>query len=135
MNDECHERGSSPVGGSSSNSQICRLMLVVFAATMVFAAVPVVLGATRTLAESAHEIQQAQFRLASLAAAHADRGLTEAFYEIELMAVRRTTAPEGGGPLSRDRSLRSVLGEATSLAGGPWFWTHKAISVTRSRAT
>ncbi len=113
-----HDRESSSIGDRSSISQICRLLIVVFAATMLVAAIPVVLGAERVLAETANEIQQAQLRLASLAAAHADRGLTEAFYEIELMAIRRTSGPNGGGPISADRKLRSVLGEATSFASG-----------------
>jgi hypothetical protein len=94
------------------------MLIVVFAVTMLVAAIPVVFGAKRALAETANEIQQAQLRLASLAAAHADRGLTEAFYEIELMAIRRTSGPNGGGPISGDRKLRSVLGEATSFASG-----------------
>ncbi len=118
MNAASHDRGSSPSGHGSSLSQICRLLTVVFALTMLVAAIPVVLGAGRVLGETADEIRQAQLRLASLAAAHADRGLTEAFYEIELMAIRRTSGPNGGGPISADRELRSVLGKATSFTAG-----------------
>lgn len=118
MSDVSHDLGSSPARDQHSTSQICRLLIVLFAVTMVVAAIPNVLAGRRVLAETADEIGESQLRLASLAAAHADRGLTEAFYEIELMAIRRASGPNGGGPVSANRNLRSVLGEATSFAAG-----------------
>ncbi len=118
MNDISHDREPSAPGDPHSTFQMCRLLIVVFAVTILVAAIPVVLGARRVLAESADEIGEARLRLASLAAAHADRGLTEAFFEIELMAMRRTSGRDGRGPISEDRGLRSVLGEATSFRAG-----------------
>jgi hypothetical protein len=93
-------------------------LIVVFAATMLVAAVPVVIGARRVLADTAVEVRAAELRLAALAAAHADRGLTEAFYELELMAIRGASETGGDAPLSPESGLRSVLGEATSFRAG-----------------
>jgi hypothetical protein len=97
---------------------MCRLLIVVFAATMLVAAVPITIVAARVLAQTADQVRESQLRLASLAAAHADRGLTEAFFEIELMAIRMTSEPESGGSTAPGGSLRSVLGETTSFHAG-----------------
>lgn len=113
-----HDRESSTAGATHPIAQLCRLLLLVFVAAVLVAAIPVVIGGRNVLAETAEEIWEARLRLASLAAAHADRGLTEAFYEIELMAIGRTSGSDGDKPIPADRGLRSVLGEATSFRAG-----------------
>jgi len=112
------DRESPPEEDSVSTFQMCRLLIVVFAITVLVAAIPVVLGARRMLAETTDEVTAAELRLAALAAAHADRGLTEAFYEIELMGIRGASGTDDDGPLSPEGELRSVLGEATSFRAG-----------------
>ena len=113
-----HRRESSLSGDPYSISRMCRLLIIVFAATILVAAVPFTIMAARVLAQTADQVRESQLRLASLAAAHADRGLTEAFFEIELMAIGIASEPESGGPAVPGGSLRSVLGEATSFHAG-----------------
>ena len=118
MSDVGTDHDVPPEADLPSTFQMCRLAIIVFVVTVLVAAIPVVFGARRVLAGTADEVRDAELRLAALAAAHADRGLTEAFYEIELMGIRGASVADDGGPISPESELRSVLGQATSFRAG-----------------
>lgn len=95
-----------------------RRLLLVLVATVLVMTVPLAFFTTRAIAGTTDEIETARLRLAALAAAHADRELTEAFYEIELMLADRSTRVAGESGAVPDPPLRSALHEASSFRPG-----------------
>jgi len=118
VSDTSAVREPSSSGDPGSPYHACRVAIVVFVVAMVVAAIPIASAGRRVLSDTADEIGISRLRLASLAAAHADRGLTEAFYEIELMAITRPSESDVLAPESSEQNLRSVLGETTSFRSG-----------------
>jgi hypothetical protein len=107
-----------PTETDPRSAGIRRRLLVVLVATVLVMTVPLAFFTTRAIARTTDEIETARLRLAALAAAHADRELTEAFYEIELMLAGRSTQVAGENAAVPDSPLRSILQEASSFRTG-----------------
>lgn len=84
-------------------------------ASIIVAALPSVWWANRLIDDTAHELDQARLRLAQLAAAQADRLVTEAFFEIELMAS--ALDPSSISP-PEDVSFHIIHGHSASFSAG-----------------
>ncbi len=67
------------------------------------------------------EVDEGRLRLAELAATQADRVVTEAFFEIELMAQAIQLHGPGGASEARAAALRTAHGQAASFHAGVLF--------------
>lgn len=101
-------------GVASPRSKVVGILL---AATLV-AAVPSVWFGWHAVGDMRQEIEAGRLRLARLAATQADRVVTEAFFEIELMAQAVSLEPDELPLGSQATALRTIHAQASSFHSG-----------------
>ncbi len=85
------------------------------------AVVPFLLFAWQAVGDTKAEIETERLRLAQMAAAQADRILSEAFFEIELASALFPISEDDMLPDSEGQPLRTLYGQAASFSAGVLF--------------
>ncbi len=99
--------------GGRRGEAIAILLLAILAAIA-----PFVLLTWRAVGDTKAGIEAERLRFAQLAAAQADRILTEAFFEIELASALVPMSEDGQLASSNGESLRTLYGQAASFSAG-----------------
>lgn len=82
------------------------------------AALPALMLGWFAIGDTKDEIEAGRLRLAQLAAAQADRVLSEAFFEVELVSAILPLIENGTLPELEGRPLRTIYGQAASFSAG-----------------